>query len=224
MKDTVRKIKFVLAFTALSLFFAEDGRAQVYDYERVSSSIVNMMNATTDFIADNFEVINTHNAKVGEALPEGELFSYKGINPEGFATLIAMEFARMTGISTKFVSNGKGKCGPRNMYNKPDKWENKQLEKFSKVRYPKGVGYGEIELVGGAELNKMVYRYIYPLYIEDRCLKCHGDPATSPTGDGKDLTGFEMEDYKLGELRGAISLAFPVDETWLVKEEEGERK
>ncbi len=211
MKDAMGKIGFVLAFTALSLFFAEDGRAQVYDYERVSSAIVNMMNSMTDYIADNFEVINTHNAKVGEALPEGELSSYKGINPEGVATLMGMEFARRTGISTKFVSEGKGECGPRNIYNRPDKWEAKQLEKFSNVKYPKGVGYGEVEVVGGADLHKMVYRYIYPLYIEERCLKCHGDPANSPTGDDKDLTGFEMENYKPGELRGAISLAFPID-------------
>ncbi|MEE9584662.1 MAG: DUF3365 domain-containing protein [Candidatus Brocadiales bacterium] len=211
MKDTMRNIGFILAFTALSLFFAEDGRAQVYDFERMSHAIVDMMTSTTGFIADNFEVINTHNAIVGEELPEGEPSSYKGITPEGAATLMGREFTRMTGISIKFVSKGKGEFGPRNTYNRPDKWEVKQLEKFSEVKYPKGVGYGEIVLPGGAELSKMVYRYIYPLYIEDCCLKCHGDPATSPTGDSKDLTGFEMENYKLGELRGAISVAFPID-------------
>ncbi|MFQ5861906.1 MAG: DUF3365 domain-containing protein [Candidatus Brocadiales bacterium] len=211
MKDTMRRIGFVLAFTALSLLSVKDSRAQVYDFERMSHAIVNMLNAATDFIADNFETINTHNARVGELPPKGEPRSYKGINPEGFAAMIGREFTKMTGISIKFTSTGKGKYGPRNIYNRPDKWEAKQLEKFSKIKYPKGIGYGEIEQAGGAELYKMVYRYIYPLYIEHRCLKCHGDPARSPTGDGKDATGFEMENYKLGELRGAISLAFPID-------------
>lgn len=211
MKGAGRKIGFVLAFVVLSLFFTKESRAQIYDYERMSHCIVNMLNAITDFIAENFEVINTHNARVGVPLPKGELYSYKGINPEGFASLIGRDFTKMTGIRIKFVSKGKGELGPRNSYNKPDKWEAKQLEKFSRIRYPKGVGYGEVEQVGNAKMYKMVYRYIYPLYIEHRCLKCHGDPARSPTGDGRDVTGFKMEGYKLGELRGAISLIFPID-------------
>ncbi len=211
MRDALRKIGFILVFTALSLCFAKDGSAQVYDYERMSSAIVNMLNAATDFIADNFEIINTHNAKVGQPLPKGELYSYKGINPEGFASMVGKQFAQKTGITIKFVSQGKGKHGLRNNYNKPDVWEVKQLRKFSRIRYPKGVGYGEVEQVGDKELYKMVYRYIYPLYIEHRCLKCHGNPARSPTGDGKDATGFEMEDFKLGELSGAISIIFPIE-------------
>ncbi|MFQ5956216.1 MAG: DUF3365 domain-containing protein [Candidatus Brocadiales bacterium] len=211
MKDAVRKTGFILAFVALSFLFAKDSRAQVYDFERMSHAIVNMLNATTDFIAENIDVINTHNARIREPLPKDEPYSYKGINPEGFATLIGNEFTKLTGIEIKFVSQGKGKPGPRNSYNKPDKWEAKQLEKFSKIKYPKGIGYGEVEQVGNAKLYKMVYRYIYPLYIEHRCLKCHGNPARSPTGDGKDVTGFKMENYKLGDLRGAISLTFPID-------------
>ncbi len=211
MKDAGKKIGLVLTFTALSLLLVREGRAQVYDFERMSHAIVNMLNAATDFIAENIDIINTNNARVGEPLPKGELYSYKGISPEGFATMIGKEFTRITGIKIKFVSQGKGKFGPRNSYNKPDQWEAEQLEKFSKIKYPKGVGYGEVEQVGDAKLYKMVYRYIYPLYIEHRCLKCHGDPARSPTGDGKDITGFQMEGYKLGELRGAISLIFPID-------------
>lgn len=211
MKDAAKNVGFILAFLVLSTFYTKDCTAQIYDYERMSHAIVNMLNATTDFIAENIDIINTHNARIGEPLPKGELHSYKGINPEGAATIVGNEFTKITGIKIKFVSLGKGKYATRNSYNKPDTWEAKQLKKFSNVRYPKGVGYGEVEQVGDAKLYKMVYRYIYPLYIEHRCLKCHGDPAWSPTGDGKDVTGFMMEDYKLGELRGAISLTFPIE-------------
>lgn len=211
MKNIVRKIGFVLAFAALSLFFVKDCRAQMYDYERMSSAFVNMLDAATNYIADNFEIINTHNARAGEPLPKDELYSYKGINPEGFASMVGKQFAKKTGINIKFVSQGKGKLGPRNSYNKPDKWEAEQLKKFAKIRYPRGVGYGEVEMVGDKDLYKMVYRYIYPLYIDHKCLKCHGDPKRSPTSDGKDITGFPMEDFKLGELSGAISLTFPIE-------------
>ena len=213
MKDALRRTGLVLTFATLSLFFTKDGLAQteIYDYERMASAIVNMLSAATDYIADNFEVINTVNARVGEPLPKGELYSYKGINPEGFANMIGKQFTRKTGISVKFVSYEKGKHGPRTSQNKADKWESKQLKKFSKIRYPKGVGYGEVVLVKGKEPYDIAYRYIYPMYIENKCLKCHGDPARSPTGDGRDITGFEMEGFKEGELRGAISLVFPIE-------------
>jgi methyl-accepting chemotaxis protein len=38
------------------------------------------------------------------------------------------------------------------------------------------------------------------------CLACHGDPANSPTKDGKDIVGFAMENWKAGEVHGAFVL------------------
>ena len=49
-----------------------------------------------------------------------------------------------------------------------------------------------------------------PLKIEEACLKCHGHPATSPTNDGKDIAGRQMENYKLGDIRGGISVIAPL--------------
>ncbi len=45
-----------------------------------------------------------------------------------------------------------------------------------------------------------------PVYLNRSCLSCHGDPASSPTRDGKDVLGFPMENAKLGELKGAFVL------------------
>ena len=45
-----------------------------------------------------------------------------------------------------------------------------------------------------------------PVRLQASCLSCHGDPATSPTGDGKDVLGFPMENMKLGDVRGAFVL------------------
>jgi hypothetical protein len=46
-----------------------------------------------------------------------------------------------------------------------------------------------------------------PLFIEKSCLPCHGEPAGE-----KDITGKVKEGYKLGELRGDISVTVPVTE------------
>jgi len=45
-----------------------------------------------------------------------------------------------------------------------------------------------------------------PVRLQASCLGCHGDPAKSPTGDGKDVLGFPMENMKLGEIKGAFVL------------------
>ena len=43
-----------------------------------------------------------------------------------------------------------------------------------------------------------------PLYIEQECLQCHGEPKGE-----RDITGRVKEGYRLDELRGAISVIIP---------------
>jgi len=45
-----------------------------------------------------------------------------------------------------------------------------------------------------------------PVRLQASCLTCHGDPATSPTHDGKDVLGFPMENAKQGDIKGAFIL------------------
>ena len=49
-----------------------------------------------------------------------------------------------------------------------------------------------------------------PVTLSEGCMKCHGDPATSPTKDGRDALGFQMENMKVGDLRGAFILRAPL--------------
>lgn len=48
--------------------------------------------------------------------------------------------------------------------------------------------------------------YASPVVLSHGCLYCHGDPGTSPTGDGLDILGFKMEGWKEGDVRGAFVL------------------
>jgi methyl-accepting chemotaxis protein len=45
-----------------------------------------------------------------------------------------------------------------------------------------------------------------PVRLQESCLYCHGDPANSPTKDGKDVLGFPMENAKVGDIKGAFIL------------------
>lgn len=49
-----------------------------------------------------------------------------------------------------------------------------------------------------------------PVALTASCLTCHGDPATSLTGDGLDPLGTPMEDGNIGDIKGAFVLEAPV--------------
>ena len=50
----------------------------------------------------------------------------------------------------------------------------------------------------------------HPVVLRESCLACHGDPAKSPTGDGQDALGFQMENLKAGDIKGAFVLVAPM--------------
>lgn len=47
-----------------------------------------------------------------------------------------------------------------------------------------------------------------PVYLSEKqgCLNCHGDPVKSPWGNGKDILGYKMENWKDGKLHGAFGI------------------
>jgi methyl-accepting chemotaxis protein len=45
-----------------------------------------------------------------------------------------------------------------------------------------------------------------PVRTTAGCMECHGDPATSPTHDGRDVLGFQMENMHVGDIKGAFVL------------------
>jgi len=49
-----------------------------------------------------------------------------------------------------------------------------------------------------------------PIKLTADCLTCHGDPKNSPSGDGKDFLGYQMENWKAGEVHGAFVLKAPI--------------
>lgn len=133
-------------------------------------------------------------------------FEFKGVIPAVVGREVSEYFSQTTIFKMKQTS-----LKYRNPSNKPDVWEAKQLERLE--RNPDLKEIAEVTKEEWAlENGKEIFRLMVPLKIEEACLKCHGDPATSPTGDGKDIAGRPMENYKLGEIRGGISVIAPMTE------------
>jgi methyl-accepting chemotaxis protein len=53
--------------------------------------------------------------------------------------------------------------------------------------------------------------YARPIVLATDCLLCHGDPANSPTKDGKDILGLRMEGWREGDRHGMFLLRSKLD-------------
>ena len=97
----------------------------------------------------------------------------------------------------------------------PDAWEQEVLAKFEQ-RFaagepPADVAFGEVV----AEPDGRYYRFMKAIPTQDACLSCHGDPAKIAAPVRAELQRHYPLDratgYRVGELRGAVSIKQPLD-------------
>jgi len=91
---------------------------------------------------------------------------------------------------------------PRNPNNTPRPEEERILNLIENEKLPE---YFEVD----NKADEVVYAR--PILLSADCLLCHGDPANSPTKDGKDLLGFRMEGWRDGGLHGMFLLRAKLD-------------
>ncbi|MFP4579981.1 MAG: methyl-accepting chemotaxis protein [Candidatus Sumerlaeia bacterium] len=100
------------------------------------------------------------------------------------------------------------KFQPRNPANEPEPFQAEALEALKAPDAP-------AEYVKVDKENNTV-RYFLPIRLTESCLYCHGDPAKSEeywgNTQGKDITGVQMEGWKVGEIHGAFEVAQSLDE------------
>ena len=113
---------------------------------------------------------------------------------------IGRKFYNATGYQLRQISSKY-----RNPKNKPDKFEEKALAEFEKNKNL--TEYKGVDKIDGQK----VLRYLIPLHIEEACLKCHSAKETIPKSIQEDYPEDKATDYVFGDLRGAISVAVPVD-------------
>ena len=113
---------------------------------------------------------------------------------------------RVTRVTTKTRNS---------MLGTPDKWERETLTAFE-TRAAKGEDYGTMKHSEAVdEAGKSYFRFMKPLAVQPVCLKCHGSNEQIP-----DMVKVELDkqypydqarNYKIGDLRGAISIKQPMD-------------
>lgn len=138
--------------------------------------------------------------------PEMALSVCRDVAPE-----IANDLSLSKGWQITRVSNK-----PRNsMLGMPDEWEQTVLSDFA-MRLANGE---EISTMSHYEIvdepSGQSFRYMKAIATGGLCLSCHGSSEQIPDGVKAQLNELypfdRATDYKLGELRGAISIKQPTD-------------
>ncbi len=144
------------------------------------------MNAVWEFIDINQSRIDTD--------ASGE-YNFKNIYCAIAGKSVAAFFMRDTDYIVRYVS-----LSPRKANSRPDEYERAALEYFKTASED-----AEIYEVTTHE-GRSVFRYTSPIFIEDSCLDCHGEP------EGElDVTNYPKEGLKVGDLAGAVSIIMPID-------------
>lgn len=133
---------------------------------------------------------------------------FKGFIPATFATKVAQNFTKETGLKLRQI--GPPGIDSRNPANKPDEQEEQTLLLIQK-NHPR-VGDHVMEL----QLPDHSVQVLLPLFYTRQCLGCHGKPKGEV-----DISGYEKEGFKEGDLGGAISVILPVTSTAEARKNDG---
>jgi len=103
------------------------------------------------------------------------------------------------------------------MLGTPDLWERETLAAFE-ARAEKGESYATMKQSETVdEAGTSYYRFMKPLAVQPVCLKCHGSNEQIPEMVSAELDKQypfdQARGYKIGDLRGAISIKQPMDVT-----------
>lgn len=154
-----------------------------------TSMLAQELIATRIFMAEKQNVINTDR--------DGTI-NFKHLNPSVVVRGISETFHGALGYTFKQT-----RLQVRNPVNAPDPYEQQILKKFAQNRNL--TEYASVDTVNGHSS----YRYMVPLYFEEDCLSCHGEPKGA-----LDISGYPKEGAHLGDFAGAISITAPLEHTY----------
>ncbi len=185
-------IIFVVAIVILSISITNFQKQSTLLREEVFDKcemIALELKHTREYLAETMAITNMeHNEATKRLMPAmaGNEIGKKFYNATGY---------QLRQISSKY----------RNPDNKPDEFEAKALGEFEKdINLTEYKGVDKLN-------NQKVLRYLIPLHIEEACLKCHSAKETIPEIIQEDYPEDRATDYLFGDLRGAISVAVPID-------------
>lgn len=190
------KIRHKLVILLAVLLVTLNGVIAFSIYKRTRQEFIKEVREKAKLIATELETTRNYLASALQTSKLEITEQTKLFIPAVSGHAIGVKFAEKTGYIIKQTS-----MRFRNLFNKPDLFEEKVLRKMEED--PNLHEYWGDDVIDG----KRVERYLYALYVKEDCLLCHGPKEKAPEFIQKNYdAGY---DYKVGELRGAISVIIP---------------
>ncbi|MEA3499295.1 MAG: EAL domain-containing protein [Campylobacterota bacterium] len=180
-------IFFLIVVLFRIVYAYNDTKNKEYQFAQKKAEVLNSYVVTHRDYYQKFFIDKTIplNAKTLLALPA---FS---------AAPISKEFSKNNPLSITVKTVSDRARNPKNMVDKDELKAIKYFKENSKLK----------EYFNGE--NDLFYQYGYALRIEQKCLSCHGSKHKAPKFIQDRYTN--AYDYKLGEIRGIVSIKIPKD-------------
>lgn len=175
----------------------------LHDVEEEMRSILVQAESTTDSIGELAQAGAFNYAELAQELEAKGKENYKQTVFYQTVPVVAAWDAVRAAIKGTSIEFRIVRDNPRNKENEPQTDLDRQLLQAVEKE---GKPFAFVE-----DRKSGHIAYARPVVMSESCMTCHGNPAKSPTGDGKDLLGFQMENWKPGDKRGAYVLTVPVN-------------
>ncbi|MEZ6038012.1 MAG: methyl-accepting chemotaxis protein [Planctomycetota bacterium] len=205
-----------LLLVAVVVLFATAGsfrRTSIQGLEEKAATLTAFADATKDYLSEMHEreVFATERLadELGEQMAKGQGYqrtgAYKTI-PIVAGWTTAERTAQEMGLDFRIVA-----FDPRNEDNDPRSDAEAAEFRADMLRDLES----QRKLTGEGVLARIDERHhrlhlMRAITLEKSCMVCHGDPATSRSGDGLDPTGFRMEGWREGQTHGAYEVVMPL--------------
>jgi diguanylate cyclase (GGDEF)-like protein/PAS domain S-box-containing protein len=202
-----------LMYVASAVFFLALG---VYEWQRIEENINTVAMERGRVLFNLIELTRDWNARHGGIYvpvtdatqpnpylehPKRDLKTESGqnltmVNPAFMTRQIAELAEQASGIRFHITS-----LNPIRPANKPDEWEVQSLHKFEQQNVKERIEYVEHFVFGGEKILP-AHRYMAPLLVKQPCMRCH-----------------EKQGYKVGDIRGGISVSMPAEALLAVRDQ-----
>ena len=177
-------------------------------YKSVTHFIIQQEFQKAKLLADTLVYTRQYLAKVAPYVElKNKTFHPFSVTPAYAVTQIATMIRKNEHIYVKQTSDR-----VRDIKNRPNRHELEAIHYLEK--HPNVKEFVQIHKAHGNIKSQHLF-YVYPLKVRKSCIKCHGTKKEVPTKLYNEIVkiyGNRAFGYKLGELRGVISVRIPFDE------------
>lgn len=186
-KTTIVLIVLLVVSVALNVVWSDSTQREQAEAEMLEKARILSyeMDAVWEFMDMNQARIDTDS--------DGS-YNFKGF----YCAIAGKSIAKILERDTNYVIRYTN-LEPRKKASMSDDYESEAIRLFNDGSAVEKYG---IETYNGQE----VFRYVTPIYLEESCLDCHGDPAGE-----LDVTGYPKEGMEVGDLIGVTSIIMPID-------------